>query len=414
MRIAVVGAGISGLTVAWLLGREHDVVVFEREAEPGGHAATLDVSVGNERFAVDGGFVVFNETTYPNFRQLLQRLDVASQPTEMSFSVQCESTGLEFCGTSLDTLFAQRRNLLRPGFYRLLIEILRFNRLARRAASRASDGGRLGEFLSRAGLSPALHRYYLGPLISAIWSNAPDHVNDFPEAFFLKFASRHRLLQVGRQLEWRVIRGGARAYVVKLVGALRGGVRTGVPVRGIRRFADRVDVDVEGAQTERFDHVVLATHSDQSLRLLLDPAPAEQAALGGIGYQTNHGLLHTDAGVLPRSRRAWASWNYRLPRGGSELAVTTYDMSRLQGLRSASPICITLNGEGLVDPTRVVRRLRWDHPIYTPAAIQAQNELNRLDASRRTSFCGAYRGYGFHEDGVNSALAVGKQFGISM
>lgn len=414
MQIAVIGGGISGLGAAYVLGRAHDVTLFEAAPRLGGHAKTVDVEADGRSHAVDTGFVVFNETTYPNFTRLLSRLGVDSDPTSMSFSVRCEESGLEYCGTTISTLFAQRRNLLRPSFYRLLADIVRFNRQGSRVARDDREAGTLGGFLETGGFSERFRRHYLVPLVAAIWSMDPRRVEDFPSSFFLRFMARHRLLQASRQLPWRVIRGGSRSYVERLVAAIRGSVRTGAPVRSVRRFPDGVEIRLPGSEPQRFDEVVLAVHSDQALRMLADPTDAEREILGAIPYQENEGALHDDVSLLPVRRRAWANWNYRVPPNGAGLPVTTYSMSGLQGLPTSTPICITLNDGGRVDPARVVSRETYAHPVYDVRAIEAQTRRDSVSGTRRTHFCGAYWGAGFHEDGLGSALDVARRFGLEL
>jgi predicted NAD/FAD-binding protein len=414
MNVAVIGAGISGLGAAYVLQREHRVTVFEQARRPGGHAQTREVERGGRTYPVDTGFVVYNETTYPSFVRLLELLGVDSRPTSMSFGVRCDATGLEYCGTSLNTVFAQRRNLLRPSFLRLLIDILRFNGRADRDLREASPTDTLGDYLSRGGYSEAFRAYYLGPLVAAIWSLDPARVHEFPLRFLVTFLSRHRLLRVRRQLRWRVVRGGSARYVERLVGALRDGVHTGATVRSVRRGTDQVEIAVDPDERLRFDHVVIATHSDQALHLLADPSEAEREVLGAIEYQANEGTLHTDTSLLPRNRRARANWNYRVPRRARGAPVTTYDMSGLQGLDSDVPLCITLNDSDAVDPDRTIYRQTYSHPVYTTAAIAAQRRWDAISGVRNTHYCGAYWGAGFHEDGLASALAVCRRFGLEL
>ena len=414
LKIAVIGSGISGLGAALVLQREHDVTLFEKSDHVGGHTLTLDVEHEGRSHAVDTGFVVFNETTYPNFVRLLELLGVASRPTSMSFSVRCESSGVEYSGTSLNTLFAQRRNLLRTDFHRLILGILKFNRTASRVAREGGVEGTLGEFLQRFAPSEPLHRRYLVPLVAAIWSMDPERVTDFPAEFFLRFASRHRLLQVQDRLRWRVVEGGSREYVRALVARLRNGVRSGAKVESIRRGSDDVSIRLASGESLQFEHVVLATHSDQALRLLADTTDDERDVLGAIEYQVNDAVLHTDEAMLPRSRRAWANWNYLLAEDSGARPVTTYDMSGLQGLATRSPILLTLNDDGRVDGARVIRRLRYSHPVYSTRAVEAQKQRQRISGVGRTHFCGAYWGYGFHEDGLKSALDVCDRFGLTM
>lgn len=414
MNIAVIGSGIAGLGAAFVLQRKHDVTLFERSDHVGGHTRTLDVKQNGTTHAVDTGFVVFNETTYPNFVRLLEILGVGSRPTRMSFSVRSEDSGLEYSGTSLATLFAQRRNLLSPGFYRMILGILRFHRVASRHAGDESVTGTLGEFLERFAPSESLRERYLVPLIAAIWSMDPGRVAGFPAGFFLRFASRHRLLQVRDRLRWRVVAGGSREYVRALVARLRNGVRTGTVVESIRRREDGVEIRTAGGEAFRFDQVVMAVHSDQALRLLADATDEEREVLGVIPYQPNDAVLHTDTALLPRVRRARANWNYLLTKDPESRPLATYDMSGLQGLETQQPFLVTLNDSGRVEGSHVLQRLDYSHPVYTTQAVEAQKKWNLISGVRRTHYCGAYWGYGFHEDGLRSALDVCRGLGLGL
>lgn len=407
MKLAIVGAGISGLVAAYKLHREHDVSVFEANDYPGGHTNTVDVELDGERHAIDTGFIVFNDWTYPNFIQLLDELGVASQATEMSFSVRDDRTGLEYNGNSLATLFAQRRNLLRPSFYRLLADILRFNREARRLAASCGDDTTVGEFIRRRGYSRQFAEQYLLPMGAAIWSCPTGTFSQFPLRFIVDFYHNHGLLNVLRRPTWRVIAGGSRTYVAAMTAGFRDRIRLRTPVQSVRRFADRVEVQPRGGEPERFDHVIFACHSDQALRMLGDAASAsERELLGAFPYSRNVAVLHTDTSLLPKTRRAWASWNCRLTGDDRAPATVTYDMNILQGLRSRHTFCVTLNDEASIDPSRVLRRFEYHHPVFTTQRAAAQARHGELLFAQRTSFCGAYWRNGFHEDGVVSALAV--------
>ena len=414
MNIAVIGSGISGLGAALMLQREHDVTLFEKSDKPGGHTMTFDVEQKGKTYAVDTGFVVYNETTYPNFVRLLDLLNIASQPTSMSFGIKCESSGIEYCGTSLNTIFAQRRNLFRVEFYRLLLDIRKFNERAQHAAREGVADISLGEFLEQLQPSPLLLKLYLIPLVSAIWSTDPKKVAEFPAEFFLRFCARHRLLQVQNQLPWRVVRGGSCEYVRALVQRLRNEVRTSTRIASVHRQEDQVEVRQENGAALYFDHLVIATHSDQALRMLADATDAERDILGSIKYQQNDAVLHTDTTILPRSRRAWANWNYLLTHKTEGRALTTYDMSGLQGLDTETPFLLTLNDEGRIDPSLVHKRIRFSHPLYDTRVIEAQNKWNLISGIQRTHYCGAYWGCGFHEDGLKSALNVCKAFGLEL
>lgn len=401
MRVAVIGAGIAGNVAAWHLHREgHDIAVFEAHAHVGGHTHTHAVN----GLAVDTGFIVFNDRTYPHFVALLDELGVASQPSTMSFSVRNEASGLEYNGTRLSTLFAQRRNLVRPSFYRMLAEIVRFNREAPRLLA-SPDSPTLGEYLAANKYSRAFIGDYLVPMGAAIWSTEPGLMFGFPARFFMRFLANHGMLSIDDRPQWRVIQGGSARYVEKLVAPFRQRIRLNTPVRSVRRTRDAVLVD-----GERFDSTFIACHSDQALRMLSDPSPSEREVLGAIRYQKNEAVLHTDTAILPRRRRAWAAWNYHvLPEHEGPVALT-YNMNILQSLHASETYCVTLNRTKDIDPARILKRLVYHHPLFTPAAVAAQKRHSELNGARRTYYCGAYWRFGFHEDGVVSALAALRDF----
>ncbi|RMF75475.1 MAG: FAD-dependent oxidoreductase [Acidobacteria bacterium] len=404
MRIAVVGSGVSGLVAAHMLARHHGVTVFEKSETVGGHVRTIDVDLDGVRHPVDTGFVVYNETTYPGFVRLLAELGVHSRPTAMSFGVRCERTGLEYCGTSPATLLAQPANLLRPRFWRLVGGILAFNRRARRLATRSDEDISLGELAERTGLRGPAWSHYVRPLVSAIWSTNPDRVESFPTAFFLRFAERHRLLQVRDQLRWRVVEGGSRSYVERLIARLPATIRTRCPVVSIERGAGGVSLRLGDGSSASFDRVVIASHSDEALAMLSDPSSDEREILGAIRYQHNDAVLHTDTRLLPRAPRARANWNYLIPEQPDASVVTTYDMTGLQGLATRQRVLVTLNDGGRVRADRVIERLAFSHPVYDGATVAAQARRREISGVRRTHYCGAYWGFGFHEDGLQSAL----------
>lgn len=410
MQIAIIGSGIAGLTAAYRLHEMHDITLFEAENRLGGHAHTRDIEIAGRRYPVDTGFIVFNDRTYPHFIALLDELGVASQDTVMSFSVCCAGTGLEYNGTNLNALFAQRRNLLRPSFYRMLADILRFNRQASEWLDRldgaADDETTLGEFLYNGGYGRPFIDRYIVPMGAAIWSTDPVRMLDMPARFFIRFFSNHGLLGVNDQPCWRVIEGGSRRYVDALTAPFRDRIRLNCPVTGIRRTARQVEVRSADGGREPFDQVVIATHSDQALRLLDDPGPAERAILGAIPYQENEVVLHTDARLLPRRKLARAAWNYHIPREPRQRVAVTYNMNLLQGLDAPETFCVTLNHSTTIDPSRVLERLSYHHPVFTPEAVAAQARRAEINGVNRSWYCGAYWRNGFHEDGVVSTLDI--------
>jgi len=411
MRIAVVGTGIAGLVCARALHRDHEIIVFEADDRVGGHTHTVPVERGDRALRVDTGFIVFNERTYPGFVSLLDRLGVRSRPTDMGFSVQVEATGLEYGSTGLGMLLAWKRNALRPTFHRMVREILRFHREARRLLDHPDEKATLGEYLAGQGYSRDFVEHHLVPMAAAIWSAEPPRILDFPATRFVHFYENHGLLQRGRGPVWRYVEGGSSRYVERMVRGFRDRIRTGCPVRGIRRDERGVDVWSRGGEPERFDHVIVAAHSDQALALLRDPSEAERRVLGAIRYQENRAVLHTDASLLPRRRRAWACWNVRVPTRPADRVQVTYHMNQLQKLGVPEPYCVTLNRTQEIDPARVLGAWTYAHPVLDGPAVAAQRLHARVSGVGRTHYCGAYWGHGFHEDGVQSALAVLRRFG---
>jgi predicted NAD/FAD-binding protein len=411
MRIAVIGTGISGMVAAYLLADSHEVTVFEKNDYIGGHTHTVDVEAGGKAYAVDTGFIVFNEVTYPNFVKLLRRLGVSWKPSRMSFSLRCEQTGLEFSPSSLDSLFAQRGNLLRPGFYRMVMDIFRFRKEALKLLQDPDDRVTLADYLEREKYSPLFIEKFIMPMGAAIWSADPLRFREFPARYFVEFFQNHGFLNVRNQPQWLVIQGGSRKYAEELTRPFADRIRLRCPVESIARQGGCVEVRSRAGEVERFDAAVLAVHSDEALALLSDPSEAERDVLAAIPYQENLTLLHTDPSVLPRRRKCWASWNYHVPRESLGRVALTYDMNILQGLEAPVEFCVTLNRPAEIDPKRVLRKLLYAHPVYTPAGVAAQRRREEINGTRRTYYCGAYWGYGFHEDGVKSALAVCKHFG---
>lgn len=412
MRIAIIGSGISGLTAAWRLRHAHDLTVFESAARPGGHTNTVDVRIDGEEHAIDTGFIVFNDWTYPKFVALMDELGVASRPTSMSFSVRCSTTGLEYNGSSLNGLFAQRRNLVRPAFLRMVRDILRFNREAPELVERSdvTNETTIAEFMRRHRYSEGFWRNYLLPMGAAIWSCPTGTFEQFPVRFIVEFYRNHGLLSVRNRPTWRVIEGGSRTYVEAMLRHFGDRVVCNAPVSRVVRGESGVTVFREHAEPRQFDHVVFACHSDQALAMLDDASPIERDVLSAFPYGRNEAVLHTDCRVLPRRRRAWASWNYHLPQQNAASterpASVTYCMNILQHIRSRHVFNVSLNSHEPIDPSRVLGRFLYHHPIFTSRRAAAQRRHAELIHTNRSSFCGAYWGNGFHEDGVVSALRV--------
>ena len=407
MKIAIVGTGVAGLVCAHRLHPHHEITVFEADARIGGHVNTIPVGPG---VAIDTGFIVFNERTYPGFTQLLAELGVETQPSEMSFGVCDERSGLEWASRSLASVFSNPANLLRPSFLRMLRDLVRFQRDARRLLGASEEKVTLGDFIAGRGYSRELVEHCVVPMGAAIWSAAPERFLDFPALSFARFFENHGLLSLRGNVPWRVIRGGSARYVEKLIAPFHDRIRTRTPVRALRRVPGGV-VLIADVVPERFDRVILAVHSDQALALLDAPSNVERRVLSAIRYQANEAVLHSDPCVMPRRRRAWASWNYRTPRHAQERVQVTYHMNRLQGLDTALDFFVTLNDDGAIAPSRVLARIAYHHPIFDADAIAAQRRHAEIDGAGGVHFAGAYWGYGFHEDGLQSALAACKRLG---
>ncbi|MDH3621935.1 MAG: FAD-dependent oxidoreductase [Gammaproteobacteria bacterium] len=409
MRIAIIGTGIAGNVAAYKLRQQHDITVFEAGSYIGGHTNTVDVDEGDRRLAIDTGFIVFNDSTYPNFIGLLDEIGQASQPSVMSFSVQKEDNGLEYAGSSLNTLFAQRRNILRPPFYRMIRDILRFNDATLPHVDDFDEAATIGTYLAENNYSKEFVDQYLVPMAAAIWSAEPVAILDMPVKFLVRFFANHGLLQTSGRPEWRVIKGGSREYVKKLVAGHRDRIRLNSPVTSIRRAGDGVELHSVTGGTEMFDFVFVACHSDQALGLLADPTAAERDVLGAIRYQFNEAILHTDDSLMPKRRRAWAAWNYHIPQDRTRHVAVTYNMNILQGLSTKNEYLVTLNNDRDIDPGKIIQRIEYDHPIYSRSAVQAQGRQAEINCDR-TFYCGAYWRNGFHEDGVVSALHALQHF----
>ena len=412
-RIAVIGAGVSGLTTAWLLAEKHDVQLFEAGDYAGGHTNTEYVESGGRAWPVNTGFIVFNDWTYPNFMRLMDRLGVPSEVSDMSFSVDSSATGLQYNGTSLNTLFAQRKNLLNLPFLNMVREILRFNKETRAdlAAGTIRRTETLGEYLNRNGYSRYFRNNYIVPMGAAIWSAPEIVLEQFPIRFFLH---NHGMLSVDDRPTWRVISDGSARYVKAMMERLGDCIHLNSPVQAVTRGESSVTVTAEG-QSHEFDQVIFGCHSDQALAMLTDPSDQERDILGAIPYQENDVVLHTDSSVLPGNRRAWAAWNYFIPKHSTEPVSVTYNMNILQNFHNVPEIfCVTLNRSHDIAPDKVIKRFNYSHPVFTLEAVQAQERYEEIGNKNRTHFCGAYWFNGFHEDGVRSALRVTHDFGVEL
>jgi predicted NAD/FAD-binding protein len=404
MKIAIIGSGIAGNLAGYRLHREHDITVYEAGHHVGGHAHTHALEVGGTRLDVDTGFIVFNDRTYPNFIALLDELGVASQPTEMSFSVRNDAKNLEYNGTTMNSLFAQRRNLVRPSFLAMVRDILKFNRQAPQLLLQGEGELPLGEVLGRHGYSRSFVDHYIIPMGAAIWSSSPRSMFSFPARFFVRFLMNHGMLTVNDRPQWRTIVGGSARYVEKLTAPFRDRIRLRTAVEWIRRQPGSVIVKAQGHAPERFDSVFMACHSDQALQLLADPTAGEREVLGAIPYQRNEAILHTDKRLMPRRRLAWACWNYHSIANHEGPLALTYNMNMLQNLPAPETLMVTLNRSDMIDPGRIILRTTYHHPVFTLASVAAQARQRELNGHHGTYYCGAWWRSGFHEDGVVSTM----------
>ncbi len=415
-RIAVVGSGIAGLTAAYLLSREHEVSLYEANDYLGGHTHTRPVELAGRTYPVNTGFIVYNDWTYPNFIKLMDQLGVPSEESDMSFSVRCENTGLEYNGTSLNSLFAQRSNLFKPAFLGMVKDILRFNKETTAALKegRVDEEQSLGDYLQQHGYSRFFRLYYIIPMGAAIWSSSEEVMMNFPLAFFLRFFHNHGMLSVDERPQWRVLQNGSQSYIEPITAPYKERIYLNTPIKGIERFEDGVRVHSTRG-VEEYDEVILACHSDQALKMLRDPSQQESNILGALPYQMNDVVLHTDERLMPKRKLAWASWNYHIPQRANQCAMVTYNMNMLQNFDDApETFLVTLNRSSEIASDKVIERFRYAHPVFTLDGIAAQQRHAEISNQRHTHYCGAYWFNGFHEDGVNSALRVVKAFGISL
>jgi predicted NAD/FAD-binding protein len=414
MKVAIVGAGVSGLVCAHLLHPEHELTVFEAADYAGGHTNTVRVDTADETLYVDTGFIVFNDRNYPAFERLLQRLGVAWQPSTMSFGVSDATGDFEYSSASLNGLYAKRAHLVMPWFHRMIADLARFNRAARELLDRPDDEISLGEWLDRHQFSRPFVERLIVPQVSAVWSADPEQRWSFPARFLAEFFDNHGVLSLRGRPGWRAIQGGSARYVEALTAPFAERLRLSTPVQSVTRHPDHVLISARGCEAERFDEVVFATHADQALSLLSDVTDSEHQILGAIPYQPNEAVLHTDTGVLPRRRRAWASWNNHLHDRPSDRTTVTYHINRLQSLRTRVQMCVTLNRSAEIDPAKVLRTISYSHPVFTREGVRAQRRCEEISGRNRTSYCGAYWGWGFHEDGVVSALSAMGRFGVGL
>lgn len=414
--IAVVGAGVAGLTAAYYLSRHHRVTIYERNGYLGGHTNTIEIPDGPDAGTpVDTGFIVMNHRNYPVLTRLFEDLDVGLRDSDMSFGYRCEETGLAYAGTSLNTLFAQRSNLLRPSYYGMIRDILRFYRQSNHDLSQNSVGDRsLGDYLVDGGYGNLFVHHHLLPMGAAIWSTPCDQMMDFPARSFLHFLRNHGLLSVGDRPQWRTVVGGSFAYVKRMMTDFAGTAHTNTPVQQVKRTNDGVALTLQGGETVTHDAVVLATHADITRKLLADPSEAEASLLAPWEYSVNRTILHWDERVLPQNKRARASWNYCRETGTEEAVSVTYDMNRLQGLNTRRHYLVSLNRKAPIRDETIVYQVDYTHPTYTLASMGTQERLPGLNGKRNTWFCGSYFGYGFHEDAAHSASLVLKDFGIAI
>lgn len=411
--IAIIGGGISGLVAAYLLNQMHEITLFEAGESLGGHTNTIDVPTKHGNLPVDTGFIVYNERNYPLFTKLLKQLDVATQPSNMSFSVQCERSGLEYNGSSLNQLFARRRNLVSPSHWRMIKDIIRFNKHAELLHERGNSTT-VQDYVNEHGFSDAFLTNYLIPIGASLWSCPSGTFRSFPIRFVIDFLRNHGMLQGKDRPEWRVVRGGSKSYLKPLNESYADRTLVGAPVQRVEREEGQVRVHLSSDEFHEFDHVVFACHSDQALRMLDQPTQTEQSILGAFPYQKNRTVLHTDTSVMPQRKRAWGSWNYHIRRDNPDAVAVTYCMNMLQSLDAKEHYFVTLNETDRIDPSKIIRDLTYHHPIFTQERSQAQSRHSELIGPNRTSFCGAYWGYGFHEDGVRSGVRVGEHFGCSL
>lgn len=412
LKIAIIGSGISGLTSAYILNKKHDITIYEKNDYIGGHTHTHKIPENNTTFNVDSGFIVYNENTYPNFIRLLDLLNVERQHSNMGFSVKTSYKDFEYSGNSIGSIFAKKSNMFNPYFLNMLKSILRFNKVSIKDLDKIDASTSLIEYLKSKRFSSYFIKYYIVPMAAAIWSTSPKMILKMPALFFIKFFNNHGLLQVKNRPQWWVIKNGSKQYVKKIINQFNGTINLNTPVIKVSRNENQVIIKTK-TNSDVFDAVIFATHSDQSLRLLQDYSNDEKNILSKIKYQKNTALIHTDTSILPKRKNAWSSWNYLLNKDDDTVTLT-YNMNILQSLNASKTYCVTINDCDLVDKDKIIKKINYEHPLFTKDTIESQNNKNLINGVNNTYFCGAYWGNGFHEDGVNSALDVCKKFGMEL
>ena len=413
LKIAIIGSGISGLTSAYILSKKHEVYLFEKNDYIGGHTHTHEIKENINNINVDSGFIVYNENTYPNFIKLLDILNIERQHTKMGFSVKSNSQDFEYAGNSINSIFSQRKNIFKPSFLKMVYDILKFNYQSKRDIKKISTNITLKQYLDSSSYSKEFIDKYIIPMGAAIWSTSPELMLQVPAVFFIRFFKNHGLLDITNRPQWWVIKNGSNQYVKEIIKPFKENIKLNTKISSIKRKNNGVEVSY-GDNKEFFDSVIIATHSDQALSLIDDLTDKESDILSKIKYQKNTALLHTDTSILPNRKIAWSSWNYLINHDQEKIVTLTYNMNILQTLKSNKTYCVTINDSTNIDKSKILKEIKYSHPLFTIDSVDAQKRKDEICGKNDTYFCGAYWGYGFHEDGVNSALDVCKKFGLSL
>ena len=414
MKIAIIGTGISGLTCAYLLNQKHDINIYEKNDYIGGHTHTHKIKENNLTHNIDSGFIVFNENTYPNFIKLLNILEVETEKTNMGFSVKSSKINLEYSGNSLNSMFAQKSNIFKLSFWKMLFDIIKFNKIATKHRKLLDPNVSLEKYLKENKFSSSFKNNYIYPMGAAIWSTRADRMREMSALFFINFFYNHGLLKIVNRDNWFVIKNGSNQYVKKIIKKFKSKIHLNCEIEAINRENNQIEIISKNRGSEFYDSVIIASHSDQALKMLSEPSQAEKEILGNISYQRNNALLHTDISVLPKRREAWSSWNYNLDQGPKNPMAMTYNMNILQNKNTDNTYCVTLNNDDLINKKLIIKNLRYSHPLLNQKATDSQKRKNEINGKNNTYFCGAYWRNGFHEDGVVSALDVCKYFGVGL